>query len=88
MLLYHAFIPKPLEYRLTFRHYHKPENHWLTTPEGVRIPLLASKKSRHNVAGFRWDFWFQFPGSKIIWHGVSIGDTCLVRCKQTKRERD
>lgn len=85
-ILYHGFIPRAQHYPATFRTTFKPTDNWLHgIHETEKIPLLKMKKSKHNLAGFRFDFWFRMPGFADIWHGVSIGDTCIVRCKKTKR---
>ena len=45
---------------------------------------MSPKKSRHNIAGSRYDVWFQGPDG-ATWHGVQYGDnTQLLHCKRTK----
>lgn len=42
------------------------------------------RKSRHNMAGNRYDVWFRGPDGKQ-WHGVQYGDnTQICRCRRTK----
>lgn len=49
----------------------------------ITIPSGALKRSRHNIAGWRYDVWFPFDG--YLWHGVQYGDnTMIVHCKRTK----
>jgi len=39
---------------------------------------------RHNIAGRRYDVWFNFEG--CLWHGVTYGDnTQLCHVKRTKQ---
>lgn len=41
---------------------------------------------RHNIAGKRYDVWFNGPDG-YEWHGVTYGDwTQLCHCKRTKRK--
>lgn len=38
-------------------------------------------KGRHNIAGTRYDVWFEFEGQP--WHGVQYGDmTQILHCKK------
>ena len=47
------------------------------------IKIGTLKKSRHNIARVRYDFWFVFDGH--VWHGVQYGDnTQIAYCRQTK----
>ena len=61
--------------------------HYVTNWPGtlrIRIPH-SLKKSRHNFARVRYDFWFPFEG--YWWHGYQIGDnTQIARCKRTKEK--
>jgi hypothetical protein len=44
------------------------------------------KKSRHNIARFRYDVWFYGPDG-FIWHGVQYGDnTQICHCRRTKKK--
>lgn len=47
-------------------------------------PVYHMRKSWHNMAGKdgRTDVWFMLGGRR--WHGVSIGDNQIVRCKATR----
>jgi hypothetical protein len=49
---------------------------------GFDLPVTLG---RHNIAGRRYDVWFDGPdGHK--WHGVTYGDnTQICHCKRTKR---
>ena len=60
-----------------------PRQAWKLTnwPGTLSIPLHAApRKSRHNIAGARYDVSFHFEGSD--WHGVQYGENtqiCRVR---------
>lgn len=44
---------------------------------------LWPKRSRHNIARWRYDVWFPFDG--YLWHGVTYGDnTQICHCRKTK----
>lgn len=44
------------------------------------------RKSRHNIARWRYDVWFRVPNDVFLWHGVQYGDnTQIVHCKRTKQ---
>lgn len=53
-----------------------------------RIPS-SPYKSKHNLAGHRYDVWFTGPdGAK--WHAVAFGqivDGCLVKCTRLKQQK-
>ncbi len=52
-------------------------------PGTLRIAVNGSKEGRHNMAGIRYDVWFNFDG--FIWHGVQYGNnTQLCYCRKTK----
>ena len=52
-------------------------------PSTLKFNVIRAVKGRHNIAGSRYDVWFQFDGA--IWHGVQYGEcTQLVHCKRTK----
>jgi hypothetical protein len=52
-------------------------------PGSLSIPIYQLSKGRHNLAGTRYDVWFDFEGA--AWHGVRYGeDTELCHCKRTK----
>ena len=52
-------------------------------PGTFKLPVLASKRGRHNVASVRTDVWFIFAGAR--WHGMRMGDNgTYVRCKRIK----
>ena len=49
----------------------------------LSIKIGTIKKSSHNIARNRYDFWFVFDGH--VWHGVQYGaNTQIAHCKQTK----
>jgi len=50
-------------------------------PGTFKLPVLAMKRGRHNVAGVRTDVWFIFNGQR--WHGTRMGDNgTYVRCRR------
>jgi len=52
-------------------------------PGSLEFPTHYIKTGRHNIAGVRYDFWFQFEGEQ--WHGVQYGDnTQIAHCQRTK----
>ena len=52
-------------------------------PGSFKIPVLAMKRGRHNVASIRTDVWFIFNGAR--WHGSRMGDNgTYVRCRRIK----
>lgn len=54
-------------------------------PGSLRFSVEGVVKSRHNMAQFRYDFWFNAFGME--WHGYKIGDnTQIAHCKQTNRK--
>jgi len=49
----------------------------------ICINFPGVRKGRHNIAGVRYDVWFNFGGFR--WHGTQYGDrTQLCHCKRTK----
>lgn len=43
------------------------------------------KKGQHNIAGSRYDAWFNGPDGHV-WHGVLYGEnTQIIHCKRTKQ---
>lgn len=53
-------------------------------PGTLKIPCTNIRIGRHNIAGKRYDVWFNFSG--YVWHGIQYGDnTQLCHCKQTKQ---
>lgn len=46
----------------------------------LSIPIYRIRVGRHNIAGIRYDFWFEFHGNK--YYGVRLGD---VECAMVKR---
>ena len=53
-------------------------------PNSLTFHTGAIKKSFHNIARWRYDFWFTGP-DKATWHGVQYGDnTQIAHCKRTK----
>lgn len=54
-------------------------------PGTLKIPVSYIQKGKHNIAGTRYDIWFEFNG--YMWYGVKYGEnTQLCHCKQTKQE--
>lgn len=54
-------------------------------PGTLDFPVRSKQKGRHNIAGTRYDVWFNGPDGHV-WHGVTYGDnTQLCHCKRTKR---
>lgn len=52
-------------------------------PNTLRLPVYGLRKGYHNIAGKRFDFWFNFNGKQ--WHGVQYGEnTQIAHCKQLK----
>lgn len=56
----------------------------------LSFDALRVKRSRHNIARWRYDVWFVGPDSTgdhaAVWHGVSVGEwSMILRCKRTKR---
>lgn len=47
------------------------------------FPVTCCRESWHNMAGKRFDYWFNFDGSR--WHGVNIGNNDIVRVKRCKK---
>lgn len=61
------------------------ENYTLTNwPGTLKIKIRSIKKSYHNIASQRLDFWFVQDFK--IWHGYTIGhNTQIAHCKVTKQ---
>lgn len=52
-------------------------------PGSLLFKATYFKKGRHNMAGSRYDVWFNFEGS--AWHGVNYGEnTQLLHCRRIK----
>lgn len=52
-------------------------------PNTLSLPVATRKVGRHNIAGFRYDVWFNFEGE--TWHGVQFGDnTQICHCRRVK----
>ena len=52
-------------------------------PGTLRFDVTKLLKGRHNIAGVRYDVWFNFGGCE--WHGVTYGDnTQICKCKRNK----
>lgn len=52
-------------------------------PGTLTFPVARVKRSPHNVAQYRYDFWFTCDGD--TWHGVQYGDnTQIAHCRRTK----
>ena len=60
--------------------------HELTNwPGTLRLRSGAVKRGRHNIAGSRWDIWFNGPDG-TPWHGVQYGEnTQICHCKRVKQ---
>ena len=56
----------------------------VTNWSGTLSLRCSVKIGRHNIAGKRYDVWFQFEGQN--WHGVTYGDnTQICHCKKLKK---
>lgn len=52
-------------------------------PGSLRFPAGPVRKGRHNIAGTRYDTWFDGPGG--TWHAVQYGEnTQIAHCKRVK----
>lgn len=58
--------------------------HFVTNwPGTLEIPVPTPKVGLHNIAGRRYDVWFDFEGR--TWHGVQYGDnTQILHCRKLK----
>ena len=63
-------------------------------PGSLLIKCNHARRGNHNMAGYRYDVWFDFVDGPIVdgkqtghvWHGVQYGDnTQLCHCKRTKQ---
>lgn len=45
-------------------------------PGTFKIQLHAIRQGRHNIAGKRYDFWFDYKGNEF--HGVQYGDNTQI----------
>jgi hypothetical protein len=54
-------------------------------PGSLVFATGAVKVGRHNWAGYRFDVWFTGPDGEE-WHGVSLGDSDLLRCRRVRRK--
>lgn len=53
-------------------------------PGSLRYDVLHIKTGRHNIAGARYDVWFQDEYSST-WHGIQYGDnTQILHCHRLK----
>lgn len=53
-------------------------------PGTLRLPVQRQRIGRHNIAGKRYDVWFNGPDG-AVWHGVTYGDnTQICRCRKLK----
>lgn len=52
-------------------------------PGTLSIPVYSVRKSRNNFGASRFDFWFDWEGSRY-W-GVNIGDNDIARVRRIKR---
>jgi hypothetical protein len=58
----------------------------------LRFPITARKTGRHNIAGKRYDVWFDGPDEygtcTQLWWGVRYGDnTQILHCRRLKGDR-
>lgn len=63
----------------------KNDNQYRLTnwPSSLEIPVYGVKEGRHNMAGKRYDLWFQFKNNH--YHGVQYGDnTQICHIKRVK----
>ena len=50
-------------------------------PGTLRFPCASPRKGRHNIAGTRYDVWFDCDGD--TWHGVQYGEyTQVCHCSK------
>jgi hypothetical protein len=64
----------------------KKEGKWFVTnwPGTLSFWVGTLRKGRHNIAGSRYDVWFNGPDGHV-WHGVQYGEwTQVCHCKRTK----
>ena len=53
-------------------------------PSSLEFPVRYVHEGRHNIAGKRYDIWFDGPDGSN-WHGVQYGDnTQVCHCKRIK----
>lgn len=52
-------------------------------PGTLKFPVHVVHRSHHNLARYRYDFWFTCEGQ--TWHGYQVGDnTQIAHCRRTK----
>ena len=69
--------------RITLYDTDKGVSNW---PGTLKFAVLRRSKSRHNIAGWRYDLWFR-DSEGAEWHGVRYGDmTQLVHCKRKAKQ--
>jgi len=53
-------------------------------PSSLRFPVFCSRTGKHNIAGKRYDVWFQ-DRKGTTWYGVTYGgNTQICHCQRTK----
>lgn len=61
---------------------------WAITnwPGSLSFPVYGVRKGRHNIAGSRYDCWFNGPDGHV-WHAVQYGEwTQIAHCRRTKEK--
>ena len=54
-------------------------------PGSLNLKLRRVTKGAHNVAGVRFDAWFEVPGDAYLWHGTCYGsNTHILHARRTK----
>lgn len=68
----------------------KRDDGWVVSnwPGTLKAHGVYVSKGRHNIAGTRYDTWFNGPDGHV-WHGVRYGEwTEILHCKRTKETFD
>jgi hypothetical protein len=54
-------------------------------PGSLKLHATAVRTGSHNIAGKRYDAWFNFEDG-YVWHGTQYGDnTQICHCKRTRQ---
>jgi len=55
-------------------------------PGSLSLPIRGRRTGRHNIAGKKFDVWFNGPDGHV-WHGTQYGEmTQLCHCKRTSEK--
>lgn len=70
--------------RATLYFVKRPDGYHVTNWTGkLDFKAYGTRKSRHNIGGTRFDFWFKVNGKE--WHGYQIGGyNEIAHCKRNK----